>query len=375
MDKIDVVIVGAGVVGLAVAETLTRLHPELEVLLVEKHQKFGQETSDRNSEVIHGGMYYPTGSLKARLCVEGNEMLYDFCEKNKVSYERIGKIIITRNAEEENAVKEIYEQGLKNGVKGLRYLSQKEVNEMEPNIFATGALLSENTGIVSAYELMQSLERLAEAGGVMLAYEHQVKKVEKTAAGYAVYYENREGEDAIECRYLFNCAGLYSDEIPAQLGVDIDKAGYRIYPVKGEYFSVSSAKSKLVNHLVYPPPLKDLKGLGTHVTKSLDGRVKLGPSAFYVDDKKDYRVDISHKDEFLQAGQSYLPFIEADDLDPDMAGIRPKNQAPGSPWTDFIICNEEERGLPNLIDLIGIESPGLTASLAIAKYAVSLMQK
>lgn len=374
MDQIDVVIVGAGVVGLAVAEALSRLHPELEVLLVEKHQKFGQETSDRNSEVIHGGMYYPTGSLKAKLCVEGNKMLYEFCEAHKVSYERIGKIIITRNAEEEEAVKAIYQQGLENGVEGLRYLSQAEVNELEPNIFATGALFSANTGIISAYELMHALERLITDAGVMVAYEHNVQKVEKTAKGYAVHYQNREGVDAVECKYLFNCAGLYSDDIPAQLGIDVDKEGYRIYPVKGEYFSVSSSKSKLINHLVYPPPLKGLKGLGTHVTKSLDGRVKLGPSAFYIDNKTDYKVDGTHKEEFLKAGSSYLPFLDEDDLDADMAGIRPKNQAPGAPWADFIIRNEWERGLPNLIDLVGIESPGLTSCLAIAEYAVKLMK-
>jgi len=374
MDKVDVIIIGAGAVGLAVAETVSRLHPDKEIILLEKWKKFGQETSGRNSEVIHGGMYYPTGSLKAKLCVKGNKMLYEYCSAHNVSHQKIGKIIITRNAEEEDAVKNIYEQGQKNGVPGLRYLTQAEVNKMEPSIFATGALFSETTGIISAHELMQSLERQATENGVMIAYDHNVKKVEKTANGYAVHFVNYEGEDALECEYLFNCMGLYSDMIPEQLGIDIDKEGYRIYPVKGEYFSISASKGKLMSHLIYPPPQKKLKSLGTHVTKSLDGMAKLGPSAFYVKSKEDYHVDHSHLEEFYQAAHSYLPFIERDDLEADMSGIRPKNQAPDAPWADFIICNEEKHGLPNLIDLVGIESPGLTASLAIAEYAVSLMK-
>lgn len=375
MDKVDIIIVGAGAVGLAIAAQVSKKYPDKEVILLEKWKKFGQETSGRNSEVIHAGMYYPTGTLKAKLCVRGNKLLYEYCAAHKVAHQKIGKIIITRNPEEETAVKGIYEQGQKNGVPGLRYLSQAEVNAMEPHIFATGALFSETTGIISAHELMQALEREATDNGVMIAYDHKVQKVEKTAGGYAVHFVNCEGEDALECEYLFNCMGLYSDMIPEQLGIDVDKESYRIYPVKGEYFSICATKSKLMSHLIYPPPLKNLKGLGTHVTKSLDGMAKLGPSVVAdCNSKDDYHVDRSHLDEFFQAGHSYLPFLEKDDLDADMSGIRPKNQAPGAPWQDFIICNEEKHGLPNLIDLVGIESPGLTACLAIAEYAISLMK-
>lgn len=375
MEKVDFIIVGAGVIGLAIAEALSRQYPDKSVILFEKHSKFGQETSSRNSEVIHAGMYYPTGSLKAKLCVSGNQMLYHFCEKNKVPYQRIGKIIITRNTEEEKAVHQIYEQGIKNGVHGLRYLSQKEVNEMEPNICATGALYSETTGIIDTHMLMTRLEQKSIKNEVMIAYKHQVEDVKKTKNGYGVYFIDPKGkEDVLEADCLFNCAGLYSDFIPQQLGIDIDKEKYRIYPVKGEYFSISAGKSKMVSHLIYPPPLKNLQGLGTHITKSLDGMAKLGPSAFYVDNKDDYDVDPSHLEEFYQAAHNYLPFIERNDLQIDMSGIRPKNQAPHDPWADFVICNEEKHGLSNLIDLVGIESPGITASLAIAEYAVSLIQ-
>ena len=204
----------------------------------------------------------------------------------------------------------------------------------------------------------------------MLCYAHEVLQVKKSAHGYEVHYRNPEGEGDLETKVLFNCAGLYSDAIPEQLGIDIDAAGYRIYPCKGEYFSLAPGKARLIQHLVYPPPAQNLKGLGIHMTKSLDGMGKMGPSAEYVDNRTDYNVDPSHLEQFYQAAHSYLPFVEREDLNPDMAGIRPKTMKPGGKWTDFVITNEARRGLPNLIDLVGIESPGLTASLAIATYAV-----
>lgn len=373
MDKIDVLILGAGIIGLALANAVRTAHPDLEVAVLEQHHTFGQETSDRNSEVIHAGMYYPTNSLKAKLCVAGNALLYDYCKSHKVSHQRLGKLIITRNAAEEAAVHEIYEQGLANGVPGLKFLTEKEVHALEPNITATGALFSTTTGIISAYEFMRSLEQEALEQEVLFAYHHKVTNIEKTAGGYAVYFTNDQGTGALECSYLFNALGLYADLVPEKLGMDIAQENYRIYPVKGEYFALPANKAKLVAHLIYPPPLKALTGLGTHLTKSLEGGVKLGPSAFYVESKNDYKVDPTHAEEFYAATKTFLPFITKEDLTPDMAGIRPKRQAPGAPWADFVIVNEAAKGLPNLINLIGIESPGLTSSLAIADYAVKLM--
>lgn len=368
MEKIDIIIVGAGIGGLAVAEAVSRMHPDKEVILIEKHSKFGQEASSRNSEVIHAGMYFPTLSLKARMCVRGNKMLYDFCDTYQVPYRKIGKLIISRDAKEEQGVRDLYDQGRRNGVPGLSLMTQDEVREMEPNIFATGAMYSETTGIVDTHQVMARLEYLATQQGVMMAYNHEVTRVEKTADGFAVHFINAEGEDALETKYLFNCAGLYSDMIPEQLGINVDDSGYRIHPNKGEYFSLPAGKAKLTSHLIYT------SFYGLHICKGLDGLTKLGPSTFYVDDKNDYDVDPNHLDEFYQSGKTYLPWLEREDLQADMSGIRAKLQGPSDPKRDFIIRNEEDKGLCNLIDLVGIESPGVTAALANAEYAVSLMQ-
>jgi L-2-hydroxyglutarate oxidase LhgO len=255
-----------------------------------------------------------------------------------------------------------------NQVPGLQMLNKEEVNAIEPNITAVAALYSSTTGIIDSHKLMAQLERMAVSKGTMMAYKHKVIDVKRGPNGYEVKYIGPDGEeDELACNWLINCAGLYSDFIPARLGIDVEEAGYKIYPVKGEYFSVSMSKSNLISHLIYPPPLKGLKGLGTHITKSLDGRARLGPNVQYVSEREDYDVDPSHIEEFYQAANSYLPFIDRDDLQSDMAGMRPKIQAPDGPVADFIVRHETDRGLRGLINLVGIESPGLTACLSIAK--------
>lgn len=369
------IVVGAGVVGLAVAAELARNLENPEIMLMERHPKFGQDTSSRNSEVIHAGMYYPPGSLKAKLCVEGNPLLYEFCDRHHVPYQRLGKLIIAREESEIPAIEGIYKQGTDNGVPGLRMLTKNEITTMEPNITAVAALYSATTGIIDSHKLMAQLERSAVSDGTMMAYMHQVTGVARGNGGYEVKFIGPDGqEDELACTWLINCAGLYSDYIPAQLGIDVAAAGYKIYPVKGEYFSVAMSKSKLISHLIYPPPLKSLKGLGTHITKSLDGRARLGPNVQYVAEREDYDVDPSHLEEFYQAARSYLPFIEKTDLQTDMAGMRPKIQPPDGPVADFVIRHETERGLQGFINLVGIESPGLTACLSIAKMVGGLIR-
>ena len=374
MDRVDLIIVGAGVVGLAVAAELSQSLSDPEIMLMDRHPKFGQDTSSRNSEVIHAGMYYPPNTLKAKLCVEGNPLLYEFCDRFHVPYERLGKLIIAREENEIAAVEGIYKQGISNQVPGLKMLNQNEIAAMEPNITAVAALYSTTTGIIDSHKLMAQLERSAVSNGAMMAYMHKVVGVNRCADGYEVKFIGPDGqEDELACTWLINCAGLYSDFIPAQLGIDVEAAGYKIYPVKGEYFSVAMSKSKLISHLIYPPPLKSLKGLGTHITKSLDGRARLGPNVQYVSDREDYDVDPTHIEEFYQAARSYLPFIEKDDLQSDMAGMRPKIQAPDGPVADFVICHETDRGLAGFINLVGIESPGLTSCLSIAKMVKEMV--
>lgn len=373
MDKVDVLIIGAGVVGLAVAAELSEQFDDKSLVLLERHSKFGQETSSRNSEVIHAGIYYPTGSLKAKLCVEGNRSLYQFCQEWEIPHQRIEKLIIARTETEIPALESVLAQGRKNGVTNLEQLDKDQITKLEPNIRAVAAILSPSTGIIDSHKLMLRLEWMALEQGAIIAYNHEVIGVESKGNGYSVTYRNPSGQlESIHCRWLINCAGLLSDQIVSHLGMNVDDIGYRIYPCKGEYFSVSNAKSALVSRLIYPPPLKELKGLGIHATKTLDGRLRFGPNAFYVE-TLDYTVNEDHAQEFYKAANTYLPFLKHSDFYPDMAGIRPKIQGPGDPFCDFIVRHEVERGFEGLINLIGIESPGLTSSLTLAMMVRGLI--
>lgn len=373
MEKVDVIIIGAGVVGLAIAAQLSQKHSNFSIALLEQHDKFGKETSSRNSEVIHAGLYYPTGSLKAKLCVDGNEKLYEFCERYAVPYQRIGKLIIARSENETSALNIILNQGRKNGVQGLQLLDKRQLFKLEPNVNAIAGILSSSTGIIDSHSFMSRLEWIALKQGTIIAYNHKVVKVEKSEDGYEVYYQVQGRKlELVSSNWLINSAGLNSDHIPSSLELDIERLGYRIYPCKGEYFGVSNKKSSLVNKLIYPPPLENLKGLGIHATKTLDGRLRLGPNAFYVD-RLDYNINTDHVKEFYEAVKTYMPFLEITDLYPDMAGIRPKIQGPGDNFRDFIVRHEVDYGFEGLINLIGIESPGLTSSLSLAEMVSDLI--
>lgn len=375
MDKIDIIIIGAGVIGLSTAAELCRKFPDATVGVFDKEQQFGWHTSSRNSEVVHGGMYYATGSLKAKLCVEGRHLLYEFCEQHQIPYQRIGKLIIARDESEIPAIEGIAKQGAINGVDDLILIDKAKVMQLEPHIKAVAAVHSPSTGIIDSHKLMAKFEALVQSGdNAFIGYKHEVIGVEFTGSEYIVTYKGPDGQtDQMACDWLINCAGLWSDVVSGWLGLDAEKEGYKIYWVKGEYFSISASKSKLLNHLVYPPPLKALKGLGIHVTKSLDGRARLGPSAFYVDEVN-YDVDPDHADQFYAAASLYLPFIGQNDVTPDMAGVRPKIQSPTDPQKDFIIRHEIDKGLPGYINLTGIESPGLTAAIAIGRMAAGWVE-
>ena len=375
MEHTDIVIIGAGVVGLAIAAKIVEKYPDYQVIILERNEKYGQDTSSRNSEVIHSGIYYPEGSLKAELCVKGNELLYNFCDQYNVPYQKLGKLIIAIEEDDIGSLKDLATKAEINIVKNVDLLTPEEVKQMEPEISSRGALLIPSTGIIDSHTLMKRLEEIAMQKGAMFAYCHEVEEIESINNGYKVEFCNPDGSfDAISCTWLINSAGLYSDRIAEMLGIDIDKEGYRIHLCKGEYFSIVYSKGKLIKKLIYPPPLKELQGLGIHLTKNLDGRLRLGPNAFYID-QLDYTVNPDHVYEFFDSVKSFLPFLKLADLEPEMAGIRPKIQGPNEPVKDFIICHESARNLSGVINLIGIESPGLTCCLSIADKVSDIIQE
>lgn len=371
MDKIEVVIIGAGVVGLAIASELSSRGKD--VMLIERHKSFGCETSSRNSEVIHGGMYYPTGSLKADLCVEGRRLLYEICEAHSLSCRKLGKLICAVCPEEQAELERIYELGKKNGVENLSFLSAGQVRAMEPDVRAVSALFSPETGIIDSHKLMDFYLEMAKKGGALCLFGASVRAVEKIAAGYRVQVDCAGSRENIECDMLVNSAGLDSDTIAEMAGIDVSACGYRLKYCKGEYFRVSGRKSSRISRLIYPVPKPKSAGLGVHATLDLKGGMRLGPDTRYSYDRiQDYSVDQAKLDEFYHSAAVLMPFLERSDLAADTAGIRPKLQGPGEDFRDFIISEESDKGFPGLINLIGIESPGLTASPAIARVVAGL---
>lgn len=370
--KADITIIGAGVIGLAIAAQVAGENREIYVL--EKNGTFGQETSSRHSGVIHSGIYYPEDSLKAKTCVAGNHILYELCERYRIGYKRLGKLIVAISDEESGELQTLLERGQRNGVQDLRMLSKREMMELEPNVVGEAAILSPSTGIIDSHALMKYFIAKARKQGVHIAYQSRVIGIEKIAEEYKVTVEDSAGTFAFTTRLLINCAGLYSDKVAELVGIDTAKAGYRLHYCKGEYFSVGNGKNALVKRLIYPAPPAGLAGVGIHATLDLEGRMRLGPSVHYMD-SIDYAVDNQHKPLFYNSARRFLPFIEYDDLEPEMAGIRPKLQEPGGDFRDFVIREESDQSLPGFINLIGIESPGLTASPAIAEYVGNMVRE
>jgi L-2-hydroxyglutarate oxidase LhgO len=369
MEAVDTVIVGAGVVGLAIAERLG--NPKRQVVLLEQHEGFGRETSSRNSEVIHCGMYYAEELLKTTLCVEGNPMLYELCARAGIPHRKTGKIVVATDDAESEKLHQILAQGRKNGVPGLKLLTAQEVNDLEPHVTGLLGLYSPESGIVDSHRLMEHLERSAASKGVTVAYGCKVTGLQREPQGYSMEVRQSNGEtDVLKSACLINAAGLHADSVAGMAGIDIDNAGYRIRPCKGEYFRVSGRHRGSIQRLVYPTPSP--VHLGAHVVLGLDGSLKIGPSSFYVD-QLDYDVDPGHRADFFEKARRFLPFLSADDLSPDMSGIRPKLYRRGEPFRDFVIREESDRGLPGLVNLIGMESPGLTSCLAIARKVQSML--
>jgi L-2-hydroxyglutarate oxidase LhgO len=368
---VDVVVVGAGVVGLACAERLSRAGRS--VVVVEQHEGFGRETSSRSSEVIHSGLYYATGSLKATLCVEGARLLYDWCERHGVRARAIGKYIVASSTEEEPALDRLARQAQANGAVEVTRVGREHLLREEPNVRATAGLWSPRTGILDSHGFMQSLVSASRSNGCLFAWRNKLLAVERGGDGYCLSVTPPSGDtDRIATRQLVNAAGLHADEVAALGGVDVAAAGYRQTYVKGSYFRVR--RPGLVRHLVYPVPPAGLAGLGLHLTLDLDGGIRLGPDVEVLGHREPrYAVDEGRKPIFLAAVSRYVPGLGLDDLDPDQSGIRPKLGTPGGEARDFVLSEETARGLPGWVNLVGFESPGLTASLATAERVADLL--
>ncbi len=369
MDQANIVIIGGGVVGCAVARAVSARWQD--VFLVEQNPKLGMATSSRNSGVIHSGIYYPKNSLKARHCIEGNRLTYEFCKKYNVPFRHTGKLVVAANAHEEEELAALKKKGEDNGVEGLRLLGAAEIRKREPHIAGAAAIEVPSTGIVSAEELVHAYARVAGAQGAAIVTNARVVSLEpgKGTIQVGVLIGNEEGAlgETIEARCVINAAGLYADEVAALLGNN----SWKIYPVRGEYCEIRGARASLINDLVYPLPHAHGLSLGVHFTKTLWGTVLVGPTATYVEGKDNYERNRLPIADFAESAKALLPEIEERDLQLGYSGLRPKLVPPeGKGIADFVITRDP--AVPQAIQLVGIESPGLTAAPAIAEHVASL---
>jgi L-2-hydroxyglutarate oxidase LhgO len=354
----DVLVVGAGVVGLAAARALAlRGHA---VVVAEATGGIGNGVSSRNSEVVHAGMYYPSGSLRARHCVNGRRMLYAFCDGHGVPHARCGKLIVATNALEQAKIEGIYEQGIVNGVEGLSFLTAAQALALEPNLSCTGAVLSSETGIIDSHALMLALQGDLEDAGGMIAFNAPVERIRRTRAGWEVQVGNEP--DALVFDAIVNAAGLGAQAL-ARATPDYPQE--RVPPLvlaKGNYFGCLGRPA--FSRLIYPAPVDG--GLGTHVTLDLNGRMRFGPDVEWIE-REAYEVDPARAESFYASIRRYWPGLPDGALVPDYAGIRPKLTGPGGKAADFMIDGPVEHGLAGLVQMFGIESPGLTSCLSLAE--------
>ena len=355
-EECDVVIIGAGVIGLAIGQALAR--EGREVLILEKQDAIGTETSSRNSEVIHAGIYYPSGSLKAELCVRGKQLLYEHCSTHHVPHEKVGKVIVATSRDQFSVLEAYQQQALANGVGELPWLSQHEVNEKEPAVACVGGIWSPTTGIIDSHAFMLSLEGELETHGGMIAFLSEVDEL-STDEGLRV----KTAELALAPRVVVNSAGLDAPTFARQIGRE-----FRTYYAKGHYYTLSG--NSPFSHLVYP--IAEEGGLGVHVTLDMAHQARFGPDVVW-QCNHDYAFDESRRDQFIAAIRSYYPDLDESKLQPGYTGIRPKLAPQGEPASDFVVNGPEETGLEGYVELLGIESPGLTASLAIAERVVEMV--
>jgi L-2-hydroxyglutarate oxidase LhgO len=364
-EQVDCAVIGAGVVGLAIGRALAMRGRE--VVILEAEQAFGTHTSSRNSEVIHAGIYYPTGSLKARLCVSGRRALYRYCAEHGVAHRRIGKVVVATAIAQVPTLDKYREQAETNGVDDLRRLSAAELRDLEPEVSGVAAFLSPSTGIIDSHGLMLAYLGDAQSHGAALALASPVRAGQIDSAGILLEVAGAEPME-LRCRSVVNCAGFAAQAVARSLrGLPAHSIPATHYAI-GHYFTLSGAPP--FRHLVYPVARRDW--LGVHVTIDLAGRVRFGPDIEWVD-RIDYRFDESRTAAFYEAIRDYYPGLRDGALQPGYTGIRPKIHGPGTVAPDFMIQGPGAHGVPGLVNLYGIESPGLTSSLAIADHVVELL--
>ncbi len=370
-ESVECAVIGAGVVGLAVARKLAISGRE--TIILEGEDIIGAGTSSRNSEVIHAGIYYPKGSLKALTCVEGRKQLYDFCESHGIGYKKCGKLIVASTTEELETLREIERAALNNGVEDIQYLDRYEALKLEPELNCVGALLSPSTGIIDSHGLLLALQGDAEQAGAMIAFNCRVLQINYDSESLTIKVDQQDETTSYElrCRYLVNAAGLNAVSLAQTIPELKRDLIPEFYMTKGNYFSLSG-KSPF-SRLIYPIPHQK-GGLGTHLTIDLAGQAKFGPDVEPID-QVNYEVDSNRSRSFYDAIRTYWPDLPDDALQPDYSGIRPKIRMANNAPQDFILSDQRQHGLPGLINLFGIESPGLTASLALADWVERIIDR
>jgi L-2-hydroxyglutarate oxidase LhgO len=367
MDRVECVVIGAGVVGLAVARALAQ--GGREVVILEAEDAIGTHTSSRNSEVIHAGIYDPKGSLKARACVEGRHRLYEYCESHGVPYRRCGKLIVAADAAQIPELEGIRRKAHENGVTDVVEIPAAEAKRMEPALQCVAALHSPSTGIIDSHALMLAYLGDAEAAGAMLGLQSPLTEIRISDAGFELH----SGETRIRSQLLVNSAGFRAPSVARRMGgFPADRVPPEYY-AKGNYYSLAGRPP--FARLVYPVP--EPGGLGVHVTLDLAGQARFGPDVEWLerfDPRTDYAVDPRRAERFYAAIRRYWPGLPDGALSPGYAGLRPKISGPKAPAADFLLQGPAEHGVPGLVNLFGIESPGLTASLALADHVAKLLQ-
>ncbi len=369
-EVVNITIIGAGVIGLAAARELSARHKNL--VLLEKNDTYGMETSSRAGEIIHSGLYFPAGMFKGDFCRPGNSALIETCARHNIPYRRTGKLVVANGAEQIERLQDIKKGGEENGADDLLFLSQKEIHSLEPDVRADAALFSPSTGIIDSHRLMAYFLQAAESNGTVVVYRSEVTGIQFTGKDYVLEVNN--GEYSFKTNVLINSAGLYSDHIASLVGIDIEKQGYKIHYNKGIFYYASP--SPKLRHLVWPvnPPNKKAGRRGIHAEIDLSGMVKFGPLWDYVE-TIDYTCDESKRGLFYESIKTYLPQITPESLKVSMCGIRPQLHGPGEPYRDFVIKDEAALGYPGFINLVGMECPGLTCCIPIAQYVTSLVDR